>query len=513
MKLVSDIMRLSGRDLRDSVLSILTEEWPLSAREIYKHVSKDYKINVTYQGVHKAVRQMADEGLLVPREGRYSINLQWVNQLVSFGKKVEGAYKANAASSPALEVGAGSSADKDAFEAGKEAARKALKGINFNSKHQLALVFCSSSYDGYYDELLKGIRSVTGETPLAGCTTLGGEIFNGPLSKSVVVSIFSSDTDAFTATTHAISIPADAYKGKTKELERRMARAVSARPNEKGFGIVLFPGYTMANGMRTAALFAMPILSRLFGKNFPLIGGLAGDDWKFTRTVLLKDGEITEDSIVFVKVSTSLPFELQNASGYFRKNAPKYALTFNQKGHLTQLTPKTPNGKPMNAIAGYSKAAGVSEAIIRKYLPRFLKDTASMNLLPPLISLDGNRVCFPLDVCPSDLTLTIQPGFKSGDVAQIGSTSPQKMVEVTGNLAKQTISSIGKPACMLLFPCGLFEAVISRAGLDEVAAAKAHMPKGAPIVGFYCSGEIGGKAFPLANGTVSALVIGNERRD
>jgi hypothetical protein len=39
------------------------------------------------------------------------------------------------------------------------------------------------------------------------------------------------------------------------------------------------------------------------------------------------------------------------------------------------------------------------------------------------------------------------------------------------------------------------------------------MPKGAPIVGFYCSGEIGGKAFPLANGTVTALVIGTERRD
>ncbi|MFA6035577.1 MAG: FIST N-terminal domain-containing protein [Candidatus Micrarchaeia archaeon] len=509
MKLVSDIMRLSGRDLRDSVLSILTDEWPLSAREIYKRVSKDYKINVTYQGVHKAVRQMADEGLLVPREGKYSINLQWVNQLVSFGKKVEGAYKSNAAA-PALEVGAGSSTDNDAFEAGKEAARKALKCLNFNSKHQLVLVFCSSSYDGHYAELLKGIRSVTGSTPLAGCTTLGGEIFNSPLSKSVVVSIFSSDTDAFTATTHAIPIPAEAYKGKTKELEKRIVHGVSVHPDEKGFGIVLFPGYTIASGMQTAALFAMPILSRLFGKNFPLIGGLAGDDWKFNSTALFKDGEVIETSMILVKATTSLPFELSNESAYFNKKTPKYVLTFNKKGYVVRITPKA-GGKPLDAITGYSTAAGVSESTVRKYLPQFIKDTVSMNLLPPLLSQEGKRLNYLLSVEGNNLN--IQPGFKTGDVVQIGHTSPQKMVELVGSMARQMVSHITKPACILLLPCGFFEAVISRAGLDEVAAAKARLPKNAPVVGFYCAGEIGGKAFPLGNGTASMLVIGSERYD
>lgn len=74
MKLVSDIMRLSGRDLRDSVLSILTEEWPLSAREIYKRVSKDYKINVTYQGVHKAVRHLEETGLLTRKDNLYRLD-------------------------------------------------------------------------------------------------------------------------------------------------------------------------------------------------------------------------------------------------------------------------------------------------------------------------------------------------------------------------------------------------------------------------------------------------------
>ncbi len=68
-------------------------------------------------------------------------------------------------------VGISSSIKEDSFEAGAEIARKALAGNSFLS-HTLFFLFATGEHD--IDELIRGIRFITGDSPVfLGCTSKG----------------------------------------------------------------------------------------------------------------------------------------------------------------------------------------------------------------------------------------------------------------------------------------------------------------------------------------------------
>lgn len=69
----------SKKDTRALVIDVLTKKWPLSAKEIYKQTSNE--ANITYQAVHKALKQLEDEKLVVKNDSVYELNNEWVAQL------------------------------------------------------------------------------------------------------------------------------------------------------------------------------------------------------------------------------------------------------------------------------------------------------------------------------------------------------------------------------------------------------------------------------------------------
>ena len=74
-----------------------------------------------------------------------------------------------------LRMGVGSGQGADSAAAGRCAARQALERLG-PGKPDLVLVFSSIHFD--LPEALKGIREVTGDAPLLGCST-AGEIGTG----------------------------------------------------------------------------------------------------------------------------------------------------------------------------------------------------------------------------------------------------------------------------------------------------------------------------------------------
>ena len=64
----------------------------------------------------------------------------------------------------------GKSSDPSGQQAGAEAAQAALAGLP-GGHADLMLVFATASYD--QENLIQGVRSVAGETPLAGCSGEG----------------------------------------------------------------------------------------------------------------------------------------------------------------------------------------------------------------------------------------------------------------------------------------------------------------------------------------------------
>jgi len=71
---------VKGRNTASVIITILSEEWPLSVKSIYQRVNKRHGLNVTYQAVHKTIGLLADKGTLTKVDKKYEINLNWVEK-------------------------------------------------------------------------------------------------------------------------------------------------------------------------------------------------------------------------------------------------------------------------------------------------------------------------------------------------------------------------------------------------------------------------------------------------
>jgi len=78
--------------VKDTVVSILGKDWPLSLKEIYFAAIREYGMAVSYQAVHKATKQLAESKIIIKRERRYSLNIGWIKQVKGFSESLEKAY-------------------------------------------------------------------------------------------------------------------------------------------------------------------------------------------------------------------------------------------------------------------------------------------------------------------------------------------------------------------------------------------------------------------------------------
>jgi hypothetical protein len=69
---------------KDTIIQILSEEWPLTVKQIYERVQKKADKAITYQAVHKTLKQMFVEGVLEFSDKKYSVSKKWLknNKLI-----------------------------------------------------------------------------------------------------------------------------------------------------------------------------------------------------------------------------------------------------------------------------------------------------------------------------------------------------------------------------------------------------------------------------------------------
>ncbi len=82
------------KSTKDAVINILTYEWPLTLRQIFYKIKKQYGYSSSYQSVYKAVKEMKESHVLLDNEKKYEINVGWIKKLQSFTDIVETNYYA-----------------------------------------------------------------------------------------------------------------------------------------------------------------------------------------------------------------------------------------------------------------------------------------------------------------------------------------------------------------------------------------------------------------------------------
>lgn len=74
------------------IILILSEEWPLSLKQIHKRVRRKYGINVTAQAIHKNLKALNESRVLERENQGYKINIKWVESLSSFSENIVKSY-------------------------------------------------------------------------------------------------------------------------------------------------------------------------------------------------------------------------------------------------------------------------------------------------------------------------------------------------------------------------------------------------------------------------------------
>ncbi len=80
---------------KDIIITILSHEWPLSTKKIYSTAVKKHAAVVSYQAVHKAVKELVSEKVIARHGREYAISIDWIRQLNDFSRKLNSNYTGN----------------------------------------------------------------------------------------------------------------------------------------------------------------------------------------------------------------------------------------------------------------------------------------------------------------------------------------------------------------------------------------------------------------------------------
>jgi hypothetical protein len=216
----------------------------------------------------------------------------------------------------ATKVGVGESKKKDSFEAGSEAARSALNRAEIE-KCDFVFLYATVGYDQL--ELLKGVRSVTGNATLSGCSGEGVITQAGPEGEivftqsgtkkginAVGVMVISSDEIVFNN-----FVGYELKKDSKKAGEEIGEKIANAKIEEPLLLMMFLDGLTV-----NVKEFFLGI-DTFIQKPLKFCGGLAADDFAYRNTYQYYNDQVLSDAASCVLISGNVKIELGVSHGCF----------------------------------------------------------------------------------------------------------------------------------------------------------------------------------------------------
>ena len=498
-----------GDSTKSTIIGILSEQWPISTREIYSKFQKQTNKSLTYQAVFKAIQELVSEGIIQKDSKKYLLNKTWVIQLKEFSTTIFKEYeKENIITKPKIEIGIGISTKTNATKAGEEATNQALSMIKHHQNNlRLILVLPAIEYKDNFKELMNSIKKNTKETPLIGITT-SGEIFDKKYENSLLTIIFAAKEENFKVNHHKIII-------KNQDQIKECAKEIANKTNDANFGFLFLPGPSKYNNLLNIGSEFISQLQKQTKNPIPLIGGIAADNTQLIQTFQFLDYKPDPDAIIFTTIKTSANIAINAGHGYHRQNADKeYTLkTTNQL--ITQIAVNESNKTFEPAIKIFAKEIGISVDDIKNTMPFFAgpKDYKNWRKIPCLAKKESPHVLsFPFDVHEDSLIFT---GIhKNQDNTIMMNTTPGNLIDSLKNVVTTTINSLKtKPQAVIIFPCAVYSAVVPPFKNEIQQLKSIEEFKNIPIVGAYVNGEIGpydNKKINFCNGSVVCLAIGKD---
>ncbi len=379
----------------------------------------------------------------------------------------------------------------DSYKTGEEAARKAK--IKFGVKNSdLILVFMGTQYN--FPEVIKGIRSITGTTPLIGCTT-AGEFTEEIVGKGL-------------AAVGMLSIPdSKIYVGIGQGLRKNRRNAVTLA--KEGFpshidGYPYKSAVTLIDGMAGQGEEAVEELLYALGTDTKFGGGAAGDDCKFKETWVFCNDKALTDALTVALIFSKTPFGLGVKHGHTPATKPLFVTK--SDGNIV----KELNGRPAfeewkEQMEPVAKKSGIN-------LNTAPKDQISSFLLANeagIVMGKEFKVRAPLQVNP-DKSIQFACEIPEGLIIRGMSSEKEDQIKSAKEATEIAVKNLGgkKASGGIIFDCICRSLYLGEDFKKAVDGIKETVK--APVIGFETYGEImmvQGQLSGMHNTTTVAMVF------
>ena len=359
----------------------------------------------------------------------------------------------------------GRSSDSDPRKAGAEAARGAMAG---GDDPRLVIVFAAHSYDG--DELLAGIRSESGDTPLIGCSTAGEIASTGPGDAGVVVTCLGGP---------GFDVATRAANNVSTDLRAAGATVADAMGKVKGRAhrVLLLLADGLAGDQQEIVRGAYMVA----GAAIPLVGGCAGDDMRMVATRQFHNDAVLGNSVVAAAVGSDAPFGIGVRHGWRRVGDAM--VVSESTGNRVEMLDDRPALdvylERLNApLEAHRNAAAFTE--FAQTHPLGLARRSGEEHVRFVSEADFEKRAL---VCIAEVPQGGLTWLMEGDATSVLDATDAACMEALDELAGR------KPIGMLTFDCIARKGVLGVGVGDEVARVAGHAGS-APVAGFYTYGEI-----------------------
>ncbi len=394
-----------------------------------------------------------------------------------------------------IKTGIGRSNKADAVEAGAEACEQALNQTGGGA--ELIIVFSTAAYD--QKKMIAGVKSVSQKIPLVGCSTSGEITSEGPVSKHVAIMAMNTDNIDFT-----IGIGEGTDKDSHK-AGKRAAEEVKKRAEKEGKKISLF--VMLLDGLAENGAAAVRGIQEVFGKNFPIIGGSAGDDFLFKKTYQYYNDQVLSNCVVGIGFSGNFSFGVGVRHGWEPIGLPM-KVTKSEGGKLIEI-----NNRP--ALSIYEDYFGKEAEELTK------EPIARMAYTYPLgMSVEGSPELLIRDVVIANEKgeITCAAEIPQGSEIRLMLGDPGKAIQSAKEAAEGALDQLKgvKPKVIFVFDCIARNKLLGSRMGEEILAVQNVLGKEIPLIGFYTYGEqaplggiIGPECFSVFhNETIALLVLG-----
>lgn len=361
-------------------------------------------------------------------------------------------------------VGVGTSKETSPKDAGCEACKKAFEKV---SAPEFLLVFSSVKHN--QEEMLAGVREVSGNVPLIGCSTAGEITAEGSTEGSVAVMAVQSDSIDF-----FVGQGGDLKSG-VREAGSELARNIKNVIAEPSC-LLMLTDVLNGNGAEVVRG-----VQDVMGENALIVGGAAGDDFLFKQTFAYCNEKIFSSSVVGVGMSGSYGIGVGVRHGWMPIGAPM-KVTRSEGAVLHEL-----DGRP--AVSIYEDYFGKKAEELRE------EPLAQMAITYPLgMSIEGSDELLVRDPITVDENgaITCAAEIPEGAEVRLMIGSKEEAIVAAKEAAQQALGQLeGKtPKAVLIFNCIARRKLFGRYANDEISAIQDVLGKDVPMIGFYTYGEI-----------------------